>query len=157
MESLIKEDHRVKIKDWDSVFNAWVLVHEPTGMTQAAYAQSLGISEGHLSSKLDEIRIKRIIGKTKLKMAEVMQKSLDKMDNGLEKLVDTKPDRQVMAASEAFKATADRLGLSPQQVAINIQQNNSQNVQVVPLFEAAYADKDKLVFDSDDDKYPEAE
>jgi hypothetical protein len=145
--------------DWDQAFDEWVLVIRPRGdVTQAEFAKSKGVSPTHLSTRFGEIEVARITGQARAGMAKVLMTSIDKVAEGLK---DLKDDKNVDAATRTrtaagvLRTTADRLGFSPQQTTINIQQNNATKVEIVPLFEAAYVDADKAVFDADKDIYPE--
>jgi hypothetical protein len=137
--------------DWEKAFDDWVMVFRPKGeITEKEYAKSLGISYTHLSHRFSEIRVQRISNKAKNKMAKVMIKSLNKMDEGLDELDDDEDvdaASKLRASSEAFKSTADRLGLSPQANVIQIQNNNQANAQtsltVQPMFQ----------IDKDDDRF----
>lgn len=136
--------------DWDQAFDAWVLVIRPKGeMTQAEYAKSLGVNHTWLSHRFTEIEVERISNKAKGKMASVMAKSLEKMDEGLDQM-DSDPEvdsaSKLRAANDAFKSTSDRLGLSPQANIISIQNTNQANAQSIltipPMFQTPQDQED---------------
>ncbi len=131
--------------DWDSAFDEWVLVVKPKGdITQKAFALQKGVEPTHLSRRFHEIELDRTTNTAKSKMAHVMIKSLERVDEALDELDEdekvTASDK-LRSANDSFKATADRMGLSPQAQIINIQQSNQANlsasVVIPPMIQSA--------------------
>ncbi len=145
-------------KEWDQAFDQWIMVIKPKGeMTQFEYAKSLGVSAPWLSTKFSEIEISRITNNAKVKMAKVLEKSLDKVDEGLDELDgDEKVTAagKVHASNESFKIMADRLGMAPAQMNMNVNTNIQMNVSlfgsedkpnIETMFKGAVIDEEKNV------------
>jgi len=132
--------------DWDSTFDEWVLVVKPKGeITQKAFAIKKGVEPTHLSRRFHEIELDRTTNTAKSKMAHVMIKSLDRVDEALDELDQddkvTAADK-LRSANASFTSTADRLGLSPQANIINIQQSNQSNLNATFIIQPMFNDPD---------------
>ncbi len=133
--------------NWDDAFDEYLLVHKPNGMPQYEFAASKKVDANWLSSKFAEIRRQRRLQSVKNDMPKVMLKALRSVNEALDEEPDRSPSatrtgmsvgEKAKISIEAFKAMADREGMSPQAVTLNMQQiNQNKSVVTVAYFATA--------------------
>ncbi len=113
---------------------AVLLERHKVQLTEADYADCLGIARQTFSTHFAEIKKREVTKRIEDTLRHVTIKALNKTVEGLNHLTMSEtPEAVGMVAKVAYGA-ADRIGFSPQQVQINMQQNNQQNVVIPPLF-----------------------
>ncbi len=142
--------------DWQAAFDEFLLVHKPNGMLQKDFATLKGVQPTYLSLRFNEIESERIMESNKAEMPKLMQTAL----KGLKEALNEEPDRQtvdlrtgigVEAKAKLTLATAtamaDRLGMSPQAMTLNVQQNNLNKaaIQSVPFFQVKDTEMESLL------------
>lgn len=141
--------------NWEQAFEQW-LSHklENPKATQKAFAVSIGLDVEYLSTRFTEIRTKRLLDTSKGLFPKLLKKSLAIINNTLNEDADysTSADRTGISpefkgkfALETAKAMADRLGMSPQAMTVNLNQNNLTVMQA-PIFAAQYEDLTNSMF-----------
>lgn len=119
--------------DWQHAFDEYLTVYKPKGMRQKEFAKLKGVQPQWLSTQFTEIRRERTLQSVKSEMPKVMLKALRNVKEALDEEPDRSPsavrkgisvEGKAKISIEAFKAMADREGMSPQAVTLNVQQNN---------------------------------
>lgn len=132
--------------DWEQAYDEFILVHKPKGMKQYEFAALKEVNPQWLSVRFKEIEGERLIKSNRSDMPRIMAKAL----KGLEEALDEDADRSVpefrtgigveakaKLSLAAASSMADRLGMSPQAMTINMQQlNQNKTVLAVPIFAA---------------------
>lgn len=144
--------------NWEQAFEQW-LSHKRDNpkATQKAFAVSIGLDIEYLSTRFTEIRTKRLLDTSKGLFPKLLKKSLAIINNTLNEDADyniaaertgISPEFKGKFALETAKAMADRLGMSPQAMTLNLNQNNLTVLQA-PIFAAPYADLEDAMFPTD--------
>ncbi len=154
-----------KIENWDAAFDEFILVHKPKGMKQYEFAALKQVDAEWMSTKFSEIRNERLMTENRSRMPKLLSRGLDEMESTLDMVAGIKEDEPGKGISQEFKSkmgleaakfAADRLGMSPQAVTINMQQLNQSKIVIAPLFDMAPSEIDKP-FTIDGDMYPPQE
>jgi hypothetical protein len=130
-----------KVLDWEAEYDHYLSIKRTRQITQAEYAETLGVARAWVSTNFAHIRRQRFKLEVSNLLPEIMRDSLRDVKTALNINRDSLDDKQKQAfALEAFAKVADRTGFSPQAVMVNVQQNNSNTVLMPPIFGGAYAD-----------------
>ncbi len=135
--------------DWNQAFDEFILVHKPAGMKQYQFAALKEVDVEWLSTKFTEIRNERLMTKNKSRLPKLLSKALDGLESALGEEVDREvADKRTGIGVEAkaklslaaVTGIADRLGMSPQAMTINMQQlTQNKTILAVPIFAAEYS------------------
>jgi hypothetical protein len=141
-----------KVLDWGAEYDHYIALKRTQGLTQAQYAEQLGVDKSWVSTNFAQIRRERYKLDVSNLLPRIMAESLRDVQAALNLNRDGLDDRQKQGfALEAFAKVADRAGFSPQAVMVNVQQNNSSTVVMPPIFGGEYSDGVKQMLGSADD------
>ena len=130
--------------NYEELYFEYLALKSATKLELMDFAKQKNINYSQLSRNFNDIKRSQDLEAFRLKNPTILLQAQANVERALQ-TVKLKPEFKASYSLDALKAIADREGLSPAASVINIQNTNTQNTALVPLFAGESPDLKQLL------------